>query len=67
MHHVTTLFPVLVRGSADNVTISPAEGSTTGPILNAMEVFSVVDVSEGGQSTDFSGLLIVLLHLLFVF
>ncbi|GFS30660.1 hypothetical protein Acr_00g0013240 [Actinidia rufa] len=66
MYHVATLFPVWVGGSVANVTISPAEGSTIGPILNAMEVFSAVDVSEGGRFSDFSALLIVFLHLLFL-
>ncbi|XP_057474904.1 uncharacterized protein At1g24485-like [Actinidia eriantha] len=66
MYHVATLFPVWVGGLVANVTISPAEGSTMGPILNAMEVFSAVDVSEGGRFSGFSAVLIVFLHLLFL-
>ncbi|XP_059658593.1 uncharacterized protein At1g24485-like [Cornus florida] len=50
---VVTLFSVPVNGSA-NVTISPAEGSTLAPLLNAMEVFSAIDVSEGGHLFNFS-------------
>ncbi|KAK3028720.1 hypothetical protein RJ639_038611 [Escallonia herrerae] len=41
-----------------NVTISAAEGSMMPPILNAMEVFSRIDVSKGGgHFLSFSALL----------
>ncbi|XP_059663820.1 uncharacterized protein At1g24485-like [Cornus florida] len=62
--HVVTLYSVPVNGSA-NVTISPAEGSTLAPLLNAMEVFS--DVSESGHLFNLSSsLFIISLHLLVI-
>ncbi|XP_059660681.1 uncharacterized protein At1g24485-like [Cornus florida] len=64
--HVVTLFSVPVNGSA-NVTISPAEGSTLAPLLNAMEVFSAIDVSESGHLFNLSSLLFITsLHLLVI-
>ncbi|KAK2989676.1 hypothetical protein RJ640_015525 [Escallonia rubra] len=52
-----SMIRVPVVGSA-NVTISSAEGSTMPPILNAMEVFSRVDISKGGgHFLSFSALL----------
>ncbi|RVW57008.1 putative LRR receptor-like serine/threonine-protein kinase [Vitis vinifera] len=42
---VVSVYPVNVTGTA-NVTISPAEGTTLPPILNAMEVFTTIDFSK---------------------
>ncbi|XP_059663817.1 uncharacterized protein At1g24485-like [Cornus florida] len=64
--HAVTLFSLPVNGSA-NVTISPAEGSTLAPLLNAMEVFSAIDVSEGGHLFNFSSVLFIIsLHVLII-
>ncbi|XP_059663816.1 uncharacterized protein At1g24485-like [Cornus florida] len=57
--HVVSLFSVPVNGSS-NVTISPAEGSTLAPLLNAIEVFSVIDVSEGGHLFKCSSVLFII-------
>ncbi|KAM7501993.1 hypothetical protein LguiB_000897 [Lonicera macranthoides] len=62
MCRMVSLYPVQVSGSA-NVTIAPAEGSTLPPILNAMEVFSNIDLSKGGRKYDFSALSTVFLLL----
>ncbi|KAF5939794.1 hypothetical protein HYC85_020961 [Camellia sinensis] len=43
---VVTLFPVPIVGSVADVTISPAESSTLAPLLNAIKVFSTIDVSK---------------------
>lgn len=48
-YSVVSLFPVAVVGGSANLTISPLEGSTLAPILNAMEVYSASDVSKGGN------------------
>lgn len=55
-NNVVSPYPVRVSGSA-NVTISPANGSTLPPLVNAMEVFQVLDVvdaSNGGHLLGFS-------------
>ncbi|XP_059656278.1 uncharacterized protein At1g24485-like isoform X2 [Cornus florida] len=57
--HVVTLFFVPVNGSS-NVIISPAEGITLAPLLNAIEVFSAIDVSEGGHLFKFSSVLFII-------
>ncbi|KAF2283387.1 hypothetical protein GH714_003758 [Hevea brasiliensis] len=49
MFHAVSLYPVQVNGSA-NVTISPAENSTLPPLLNAMEVFSVVNMPHASKA-----------------
>ncbi|KAL6341523.1 hypothetical protein AAG906_032643 [Vitis piasezkii] len=41
---VVSVYPVNVTGTA-NVTISPAQGTTLPPTLNAMEVFTTIEVS----------------------
>lgn len=46
--NVVTLFPVQVGGFV-NVTIAPAEGSTLAPILNAMEIYTAMDVSKAAN------------------
>ncbi|KAK4850684.1 hypothetical protein QYF36_008915 [Acer negundo] len=65
-YSVVSLYPVRVFGSA-NVTISSTGNSTLAPVLNAMEVFSVMDVSKGGHMMlGFSlAFYVVLLHLCF--
>ncbi|TXG73977.1 hypothetical protein EZV62_002556 [Acer yangbiense] len=65
-YSVVSLYPVRVFGSA-NVTISSPGNSTLAPVLNAMEVFSVMDVSKGGRMMlGFSiTFWIVLLHFCF--
>ncbi|XP_012065132.1 uncharacterized protein At1g24485 [Jatropha curcas] len=45
MYRVVSFYPVEVNGSA-NITISPAQNSTSAPLLNAMEVFYVVNVTN---------------------
>ncbi|KAM7501994.1 hypothetical protein LguiB_000898 [Lonicera macranthoides] len=62
MCRMVSLYPIQVSGSA-NVTIAPAEGSTLPPILNAMEVFSNIDLSKGGRMYDFPALSTVFLLL----
>lgn len=47
-----SIFPVNVTGGTANLTISPAEGSTLPALLNAMEVFSVIDVSKAASSAE---------------
>ena len=42
---VVSVYPVNVTGTA-NVTISPAQGTTLPPTLNAMEVFTTIEVSS---------------------
>ncbi|CAL5424313.1 unnamed protein product [Camellia sinensis] len=51
---VVTLFPAPIVGLAANVTISPAEGSSLAPLLNAIEVFSAIDVSKAALVQIFS-------------
>ncbi|KAK2643189.1 hypothetical protein Ddye_024952 [Dipteronia dyeriana] len=65
-YSVVSLYPVRVFGSA-NVTISSTGNSTLAPVLNAMEVFSVMDVSKGGHMMiGFSiAFYAVLLHICF--
>ena len=46
---VVSVYPVNVTGTA-NVTIAPAQGTTLPPILNAMEVFTVIEVSTSSMS-----------------
>ncbi|CAL5426619.1 unnamed protein product [Camellia sinensis] len=58
---VVTLFPVPIVGSAANVTISPAEGSTLAPLLNAIEVFSAIDVSKAAHLFKFSVIFVIFL------
>ena len=41
---VVSVYPIKVTGTA-NVTISPAAGTTLPPILNAMEVFTTIEVA----------------------
>uniref|UniRef100_A0A2P2LU40 Uncharacterized protein MANES_11G136300 n=1 Tax=Rhizophora mucronata TaxID=61149 RepID=A0A2P2LU40_RHIMU len=50
---VISLYPLQLNGSA-NVAISPAEGSMSAPILKAMEVFPVIQVSKVSNLLDFS-------------
>lgn len=57
---VVTVYPVNVMGTA-NVTISPAEGTTLPTILNAMEVFSAIQVSKAVQVIHCFGLSLALL------
>ncbi|KAL5831330.1 hypothetical protein ACOSQ4_016684 [Xanthoceras sorbifolium] len=63
-YSVVSLYPVRVLGSA-NVTISPTENSTLAPVLSAMEVFSVIDVSKAGHMLRFSPAYCVVLLQLF--
>ena len=45
---VVSVYPVNVTGTA-NVTIAPAQGTTLPPILNAMEVFTTIEVSTSSM------------------
>ncbi|KAJ9128912.1 hypothetical protein P3X46_034344, partial [Hevea brasiliensis] len=68
--HVVSLYPVQVNGSA-NVTISPAENSTLPPLLNAMEVFSVVNMPHASKASYLPNLshvvsFFIFLHLLVI-
>ncbi|KAI7982959.1 hypothetical protein LOK49_LG15G01495 [Camellia lanceoleosa] len=63
---VVTLFPVPIVGSAANVTISPAEGSTLAPLLNAIEVFSAIDVSKAAHLFKFSVIFVIFLELIVI-
>ncbi|EXC35083.1 hypothetical protein L484_010865 [Morus notabilis] len=52
---VVSVCPVNVTGGTANLTISVAEGATTPPFLNGLEVFSVIGVSKAVRSsTDLS-------------
>lgn len=65
--NVASLYAVRVWGSA-NVTISPANVSTLAPLVNAMEVFQVLDVadaSDEGHLLGFSlAMFVTSIHLL---
>ncbi|KAJ9128913.1 hypothetical protein P3X46_034345 [Hevea brasiliensis] len=65
--HAVSLYPVQVNGSA-NVTISPAENSTLAALINAMEVFTVVNMpysSKAAYSPHLSvAAFFIFLHLL---
>lgn len=66
--NVVTLFPVQVGGFV-NVTIAPAEGSTLAPILNAMEIYTAMDVSKASNDHFLNFLALVFIisfHLLLV-
>lgn len=67
--HVVSFYPVQVNGSA-NVTISPAKNSTLAPLLNAMEVFSVVNMPYASKAAYLPNLSVVsclvFLHLLII-
>ncbi|XP_062081929.1 uncharacterized protein At1g24485-like [Humulus lupulus] len=51
---VVSMYPVKVTGGMATLTIASAGGTTTSPpaLLNAMEVFSVLDVSNVGRSSE---------------
>ncbi|PON89575.1 Malectin-like carbohydrate-binding domain containing protein [Trema orientale] len=49
---VVSIYPVKVTGGTANLTVSPAEGTTSPALLNAIEVFSVIDVSKVARSSD---------------
>lgn len=52
---VVSICPVNVTGGTANLTISAAEGATTPPFLNGLEVFSEIGVSKAVRSsTDLS-------------
>ena len=51
---VVSLYPVKVTDGTANLTISSAEGTTSPALLNAIEVFSVIDVSKVTILSDHS-------------
>lgn len=64
MYHVLSLYPVQVNCSA-NITISPADGFILAQILNAMDVFFVLQLSRERYLLNFSMVLcVIFLHLL---
>ncbi|XP_059663815.1 probable LRR receptor-like serine/threonine-protein kinase At1g51880 [Cornus florida] len=60
---VVSLYPVPVAGSA-NVTLESAEGSALPPIINAMEVFTSVELSRAEPAHHCSFMVLALLHVL---
>ncbi|PON66977.1 Malectin-like carbohydrate-binding domain containing protein [Parasponia andersonii] len=49
---IVSIYPVKVEGGTANLTISPPERTTSPALLNAIELFSVIDVSKVARSSD---------------
>ncbi|XP_059663814.1 receptor-like protein kinase At3g21340 [Cornus florida] len=58
---VVSLYPVPVAGSA-NVTLQRAEGSTFPPIINAMEVFTSMELSRAELAHHYPFMVLAFLH-----
>ncbi|XP_062085866.1 uncharacterized protein At1g24485-like [Humulus lupulus] len=52
---IVSIYPYKVTGGTTNLTISPAQGTSSPAILNAVEVFSVIDMPNKQVTTDAAG------------